>query len=325
MNDSPKKHAVIVGLFVFIGLAFLLSGILIVGNIRNTFNRKMKVVALFDDVSGLTRGNNVWFSGVKIGSVSSLEFFGTSQVEVGMNIETKARKYIRKDAKVKISSDGFIGNKILVIYGGTQQSDEVQEGDTLSVEKSFSSEDMINTFQENNKNLLAITNDFKIISSKLAAGEGTIGKLLNDNAVYENINAATASLQSASAKAQQLVSSLAEFSSGLNKNGTLANELITDTVIYNSVKASVMQLQQIADTATVFINNLKLAGSNPNSPIGVLLLDENAGTRIKETIKNLESSSIKLDEDLEAAQHNFLLRGYFKKKEKEEKKNSQEK
>jgi len=86
-----------------------------------------------------------------------------------------------------------------------------------------------------------------------------------------------------------------------------------------------MQLQQIADTATVFINNLKLAGSNPNSPIGVLLLDENAGTRIKETIKNLESSSIKLDEDLEAAQHNFLLRGYFKKKEKEEKKNSQEK
>ena len=325
MNDSPKKHAVIVGLFVFIGLAFLLSGILIVGNIRNTFNRKMKVVALFDDVSGLTRGNNVWFSGVKIGSVSSLEFFGTSQVEVGMNIETKARKYIRKDAKVKISSDGFIGNKILVIYGGTEQSYAVEEGDTLGVEKSFSSEDMINTFQENNKNLLAITNDFKIISSKLAAGEGTIGKLLNDNAVYENINAATASLQSASAKAQQLVSSLAEFSSGLNKKGTLANELITDTVIYNSVQASVMQLQQIADTATVFINNLKLAGSNPNSPIGVLLLDENAGTRIKETIKNLESSSVKLDEDLEAAQHNFLLRGYFKKKEKEEKKNSQEK
>jgi phospholipid/cholesterol/gamma-HCH transport system substrate-binding protein len=325
MNESPKKHAVIVGLFVFIGLAFLLSGILIVGNIRNTFNRKMKVVALFDDVSGLTRGNNVWFSGVKIGSVSSLEFFGTSQVEVGMNIETKARNYIRKDAKVKISSDGFIGNKILVIYGGTQQSDEVQEGDTLGVEKSFSSEDMINTFQENNKNLLAITNDFKLISRKLVSGEGTIGKLLNDNSVYENINAATASLQGASASAQQLAGSLAKFSSGLNVKGTLANDLITDTMIFSSVKASVFQLQQIVDTAAAFITNLKLAGSNPNSPIGVLLYDDEAGARIKETIKNLESSSVKLDEDLEAAQHNILLRGYFKKKEKEEKKNSLEK
>jgi phospholipid/cholesterol/gamma-HCH transport system substrate-binding protein len=325
MNESPKKHAVIVGVFVFIGLAFLMSGILIVGNLRNTFNRKMKVVALFDDVSGLQRGNNVWFSGVKIGSVSSLEFFGESQVEVGLNIETKARQYIRKDAMVKISSDGFIGNKILVIYGGTQQSDEVQEGDTLAVEKSFSSEDMINTFQDNNKNLLAITNDFKIISRKLASGEGTIGKLLNDSSVYENIDAATASLKDASVSAQQLAGSLAKFSSGLNMKGTLANDLVTDTMIFSSVKASVLQLQQIADTAAVFIANLKLAGSNPNSPVGVLLLDEDAGTRIKETIKNLESSSVKLDEDLEAAQHNILLRGYFKKKAKEEKNEPSEK
>lgn len=316
MNESPNKHAVIVGLFVFIGLAFLLSGILIVGNLRETFSRKMKVVSLFDNVGGLQRGNNVWLSGVKIGTVSNLNFYGKSQVEVSMNIETKAKQYITKDAKVKISSDGLIGNKILVIYGGTEKSPVVEEGDTLAVEKTFTSEDMINTLQENNKNLLAITTDFKAISKKLASGEGTIGKLLNDSSVYKNINAATASLQSASVKAQQLVSSLATFSSGLNKKGTLANELTTDTVVFNSIKTSVLKLQQIADTATVFIANLKQAGSNPRSSIGVLLHDEEAGTHLKETIKNLESSSKKLDEDLEAAQHNFLLRGFFKKKAK---------
>jgi phospholipid/cholesterol/gamma-HCH transport system substrate-binding protein len=316
MNESPNKRAVIVGLFVFTGLIFLLGGILIVGDLRETFKNKMKVISLFDDVGGLKKGNNVWFSGVKIGTVSNLDFFGESQVEVSMKIDIKAKQYIRKNARVKISSDGFIGNKILVIYGGTSEAKEVQEGDTLLVEKTFTADDMINTLQENNKNLLAITNDIKVISEKLASGEGTIGKLLNDTSVYENINAATASLKSASAKAQQLVSSLALFSAGLNKKGTLANELSTDTVVFNSVKASALQLQQMADTASAFLSNLKEAGSNPNTSIGVLLYNEESGTRIKETIKNLESSSEKLNEDLEAVQHNFLLRGFFKKKAK---------
>jgi len=289
-----------------------------VGNLHETFKTKMEIGSLFEDVSGLQKGNNVWFSGVKIGTVSSLNFHGTSQVEVNMKIDVKARKYIRKDAMVKISSDGLIGNKILVIYGGTISSGEVQEGDILHVEKTFTSEDMINTLQDNNKNLLEITKDFKVITKNLATGNGTIGKFLTDDAVYANINAATASLQIASVKAQQLATTLATFSEGLNKKGTLANELTSDTVVFNSVKASVLQLQQMADTASAFIANLKQAGTNPNSTIGVLLRDETSGARLKETIKNLESSSRKLDEDLEAAQHNFLLRGYFKKKAKTE-------
>jgi phospholipid/cholesterol/gamma-HCH transport system substrate-binding protein len=322
MNESPNKHAVIVGLFLFLGIAFLLSAILIVGDLRETFNRKMLVVSLFDDVGGLQKGNNIWLSGVKIGTVSNLNFFGKSQVEVSMNIEKKAQQYIPKDAMVKISNDGLIGNKILVIYGGSEKLSRVKEGDTLAVEKTFTSEDMIKTLQENNANLLSITSDFKTLSHKLVSGEGTIGKLLSDSSIYININSATASLKIASEKAQLLVGSLATFSSGLNKKGTLVNELTTDTVVFKSVKASILQLQQMADTASLFVTNIKNAGSNPRSAIGVLLHDEEAGSRLKETIKNLESSSKKLDEDLEAAQHNILLRGFFKKKAKDAKNNS---
>jgi phospholipid/cholesterol/gamma-HCH transport system substrate-binding protein len=318
MNESPNRRAVIVGVFVLMGILFLIGGVLMVGNLHETFKTKMEIGSLFDDVGGLQKGNNVWFSGVKIGTVSSLNFHGTSQVEVNMKIDVKAQRYIRKDSKVKISSDGLIGNKILVIYGGTMSKGEVQEGDILGVEKTFTSEDMINTLQKNNENLQSITTDFKVISKNLAAGNGTIGKFLTDDAVYANINAATASLQIASVKAQQLATTLATFSEGLNKKGTLANELTTDTVVFKSVKASIFQLQQMADTASAFIANLKQAGTNPNSTIGVLLRDETSGARMKETIKNLESSSKKLDEDLEAAQHNFLLRGYFKKKAKAE-------
>jgi phospholipid/cholesterol/gamma-HCH transport system substrate-binding protein len=316
MNESANRHAVIVGLFVTIGLIFLLGGILMVGNLHNTFKNKIKVVSLFEDIGGLQKGNNIWFSGVKIGTVSNLRFYGKSQVEVSMNIVTKAQQFIHKNARVKTSTDGFLGNKILIIYGGTSVSPEIQDGDTLEVTQIISTDEMMNTLQESNKNLLAITSDLKFISKKLADGEGTIGKLLNDNSVYTNINAATASLQSASVKAQQLISSLSGFSSELNKKGTLVNELTTDTVVFKILKSSVMQLQHIADTASVFIANLKQAGSNPNTSIGIMLHDEESGTRLKETIKNLESSSEKLNEDLKAAQHSFLLRGYFKKNAK---------
>lgn len=316
MKDTPNKRAVVVGIFVFIGMVFLLAGILIIGDLHETFTKKMEVVSLFDDVGGLQKGNNIWYSGVKIGTVSNLDFFGKSQVEVTMMVDKKTQQYIRKDAKVKISSDGFIGNKILVIYGGTEQFAPVNDGDTLDVEKTFTTEDMINTLQENNKNILDITNDFKTLSKKLVEGEGTLGKLLNDNTVYVNINAATLSLQRATEKADQIAGSLAVFSENLNKKGTLANELTTDTVVFNSLKVSVLQLRQIADTASVFITNLKQLGNNPNTSIGVLLHDEETGARLKATIRNLESGSKKLDEDLEAAQHNFLLRGFFKDKAK---------
>ncbi len=319
MNESSNKRVVIVGLFVFLGLIFLLAGILMVGNIHDTFKRKMEVVSLFDDVGGLQTGNNVWFSGVKIGTVSAIRFYGQSQVAVTLKLETKAQQYIRKDAKVKVGAEGLIGNKILVIYGGTGKAPEVQEGDTLKVEKTFTSEEMINTLQANNENILAITKDFKSISHKIANGEGTVGKLLNDPSLYNNMEAASSSLQATSAKANQLITTLNTFSNGLNKKGTLANDLTTDTVVFNSIKASVQQLQKITDTATVFISELKKASTNTNSPIGVLLHDKQAGAQLKQTLQNLEKSSFKLDQDLEAAQHNFLLRGYFKKKAKAEK------
>lgn len=316
MTTSPKKRGIMVGLFIIIGLLFLLAGILTIGNLHETFVRKIKVTVLFDDVSGLQAGNNIWFSGVKIGTVSKLNFIGRSQVRVIMKIDEKAVPYIRKDAKVKLSTDGLIGNKILVIYGGTEMAHPVEEGDTLGIEKTFSTEDMMNTFQENNKNFLVISNNLKNMSIKLANGEGTVGKLLKDESLYNSISAATESLKAASLNAQQMVVKLSDFSSKLDDKGTLANQLVTDTVVFNSFKKSVLQIQNISDTAKQLVSNLKNASTNPKSPLGVMLHDEKTGTELKSAITNLETSSKKLDEDLEALQHNILLRRYFKKKRK---------
>jgi phospholipid/cholesterol/gamma-HCH transport system substrate-binding protein len=58
---------------------------------------------------------------------------------------------------------------------------------------------------------------------------------------------------------------------------------------------------------------LARGAENPNTPMGTLTRDEEAGTDLKGTLDNLHLGSRLLVEDLQAAQHNFLLRGYFKK------------
>lgn len=311
-----------VGVFVLAGLLLLVGAIFMVGDIHDTFKRKLELVSLFDDVNGLEEGNNIWFSGVKIGTVSSLAFYGKAQVAVGIKIDTKHRRYIYKDSKIRISADGLIGNKILVIFGGSTRAGTVEAGDTLLVEKTFSSEEILNMFQENNKNVLAITTDFKAISQKLLAGEGTIGKLLNENTLYDQLNGTTASLQNTSMRAEVLVNSLIHFSAGLNKKGTLTNELTSDTIVFQSIKASVFQLKQVTENAEAMMANLKTVSSNPNTPLGVLTQDQVAGTQMKGIIASLEGSSQKLEQSMEALQHNFLLRGFFKKKAKKAKQDS---
>lgn len=320
MNESPNKRAIIIGVFILIGLVFFAAAILMIGNIHQTFSKKVQVTTFFHDVNGLQKGNNIWFSGVKIGTVKRVEFYGASQVKVLLNIDEKSQMYIRRDAKVKISTDGLIGNKILVIYGGTASSGPITSDDTLSVETTVSSEDMMNTLQANNKNVLDITNDFKIISKQLASGKGTIGRLINDETIYTNINNMTASLKNASTRAEALMSSLSSFSAKLNAKGTLANSLVTDTLLFKSLKETVAELNTISDTAAVFISGLKQSANNPKSVVGVLLKDEEAGASLKTSLKNLENSSKKLDEDLEGLQHSFPLKRYFKKQARAAKK-----
>jgi phospholipid/cholesterol/gamma-HCH transport system substrate-binding protein len=323
MKQSNNKRAVIVGIFIFLGLAILVAGVLTLGGQQNTFQKKITVKAIFDDVGGLQTGNNVWFSGVKIGTVKKMTFRGTSQVEVIMNIDRKDQQYIRKDAKARISSEGFIGNKLVVIYGGSIGAQQVEDGDLLGVEKALSTDEMLTTLQENNKNLLAITTDFKTISQRLIKGEGSVGKLLTDETLANNLETTVAGLKQASANAQRLTASISDYASKLQSEGSLTNDLVTDTVIFSRLKTAVAQLQQTTKTATEVANNFKEVSTkvnSSNSPVGVLLNDPQAAADLKATLANLNAGTEKLDENMEALQHNFLLRGFFKKKAKAEEK-----
>ncbi|MBC7720409.1 MAG: MCE family protein, partial [Pedobacter sp.] len=122
-NNRP----VIVGIFVLLGLAILVITIFTLGGQKKTFVKSFTINAVFNDVAGLLKGSNIWFSGVKIGTVKKISFYGSSQVLVSMSIEQEAESHIHKDAMAKIGSDGLIGNKIVVIYGGDSTKPQVEK------------------------------------------------------------------------------------------------------------------------------------------------------------------------------------------------------
>lgn len=336
MKSENTKRAVIVGIFIFLGIAIFIAAVLTLGSQHKTFEKSVTVKVFISDVNGLQKGNNVWFSGVKIGTVSNVALTANKMVEVDLSIEEKSKKFIRQDAKAKIGSDGLIGNKIIVIYGGTMQSPEIEKNNILATEKLRSTDDMINTLAKNNDNLLEITNGFKLITNRITDGQGTIGKLLTDESLINQLSATAKTLSKASENVQQLSLNLSGYTAKLTTKGSLANELVSDTILFNHLRSTVTNFQTVSQTSQTTIDNLKLASSrlndeiknlsdglnDRNAPVGMLLHDEQAAANLKTILINLQGGTKKLDDDLEAVQHNFLLKGFFKKKAKSEKADS---
>jgi len=299
-----------------------MAGVFIIGGKDKTFKKSITANAVFADVNGLAKGSNVWYEGVKIGTVKKVSFVQNG-VEVSFGIEEDVQNKIRKDTRVKLSSDGLIGNKIIVLYGGTAASPEIAQGNTLTVENVSGTEEMMATLQSNNKNILDITNDLKVVSKALAEGKGTIGKLLNDPSINNSLQAAMVSLNKAGSNAQVLTSNLSDFSKKLNNKGYFLNDIATDTTIVASLKSTAAQLSQMSQSANVVVENLNATTARLNSSksaVGVLLNNDAAGANVQNTLINLEAGTKKLDENMEALQHNFLLRGFFKKRAKAEEK-----
>lgn len=326
MQSNGNKRAVIVGIFIFLGLAIFIWTVLTLGSQKKTFAKSITVTSFFEDVNGLQKGNNVWFSGVKVGTIKKISLIGNGRVEVDMSIQDQSLPFIHKNAEAKITTDGLIGNKIIEIYGGTSKAPQIENGDLLNNEKLLSTDEMMATLAQNNNNLLAITDNFKVITGRMVDGKGSIGKLLTDETFANELNKTVLTLKKASMNLERLSSNVTAYTSKLSDTGTLANDLVTDTLIFSKLRSTVTKFQEVADKSKDVMNNLQGATNtlnnglnNKNAPAGMLLSDEKTAAGLKITLQNLQSASKKLDEDLEAAQHNFLLRGFFRKKAKNEK------
>src|SRR5690606_3409019 len=321
MNNKENKRSIIVGLFVLIGLVILVAGILVLGSQQNKFSKNLEVTTYFKDVKGLKVGNNVWFSGVKVGIIKDISFESVENVRVVMNIEEKSKDFIRKDVKATLSSDGLIGNAIISLVGGTASVPAIDAGDIIESGPSGGMDQMMDLVKDNGQNLSVITQNFAALSQSLVDGKGTVGAMFTDEQLANNLRQSSVALNAMLQNTNKAVNNLVALSAKLNSDQGLIHDLTTDTAIFASLQQTTAQLEQITQTANALMDNLNETTArlnDKNNAVGVLTNDPEAAADIKAILDNLNQGSKKLDENMEALQSNFLFRGFFRKRAKEE-------
>jgi phospholipid/cholesterol/gamma-HCH transport system substrate-binding protein len=147
----------------------------------------------------------------------------------------------------------------------------------------------------------------KVLTITPGTSTGTItGSQVKDNDVIASKNAiemedVMTSVKTSVDNAGIITAQLAEFTYKMNNGNGALSKLISDQDLANSLKSTLTNLQTSSNEFAQFttkINNGKLSES------------------LDSTMTNIQGATKGLNENMEAAQHSFLLKGFFKKKKK---------
>ncbi len=183
------------GIFVTISIALFIIGVYFIGQKQQMFSRTFHVSGVFKDISGLQIGNNVRYSGINVGIVEDIQQVTDSTVKVDMQIEEKTRKFMKKNAKAIIGSDGLMGNKIMVIFPGTPGKEELSDNDIIETTRPVSIDDILVKVKVTSDNMADITCNLSTITASVSQGKGTIGKLLMDSTMAKNVGQAMVNIK----------------------------------------------------------------------------------------------------------------------------------
>jgi len=198
MDTHTQKFKIRLGLFVAGGLALFVIAVFIIGKQKNLFNPVFKITSTFHNVGGLQIGNNVRFSGINVGTVDNIVIINDSTVRTDLIIKEEVRQFIKSDCKVAIGSEGIIGDKLVTISQGSDEAPLVKEGQQLRSSEPVETDAIMAGLRVTVGNAEVITQQLAEIMTKINTGKGTLGRLIQDKTLAENLNKTVLNLKKSS-------------------------------------------------------------------------------------------------------------------------------
>ena len=241
-----------------IGLAVLVLGVAIykLGQSANLFHKRYELIAYVPDANGLREGGSVMVAGQLAGSVKKIEFLPvdadtTRNLRLILAVDDGVREQIRRDSRGKLRTLGLLGDKVFDITPGTPRARPLADGDTVSVVQALDYEAVIAQASGAVNDMVELTRDLRVITGGLAKGEGTVGQLLTNRALYDQLNGTLGRANAMLARFQ-------------NPNGSVGR-MLDDPTLYNrlvgvigSTDSLVVSLKDSKGTAGLLLRDTTL-------------------------------------------------------------------
>jgi len=292
------------GLFVTLAIIAAVVVIETLGGVE-WFHPGYRVSALFETAQDLKVGDSVKMAGVEIGRVENI-VLDEQKVKVVMKLHKNA--VVKTDSKAIIKFTGLMGQNFILISFGTPDAPPANDGAIIATEeqpdlsaimakldkaasgienlgKSFTGDKIDNLLgpltdfvKQNSEPITATIANVKNISSQIAAGQGTIGRLVYDNALYTSALATVTNLQDTVTDVRQIVTNI---NSG---QGTIG-KLLTDDTLYTATTASMTNLNQVL-----------LKVNQGQGTIGKLVNDQEFYKNAKLSLQKLDKAADSLED-----------------------------
>ena len=340
-----------VGLFVAGGLLLFGAGMFLIGDRRQAFGRHMEYYSEFVNLAGLSNGAGVRVGGMDAGEVLSIDVPGSpsSRFRVRWRIGEKLRGLVRTDSMVTIETEGVVGGTYLAVRPGSSRGVSVPALATIPstepVELSqlltrgtgllSDAQSMLNTVGGKLGGTLDTVNTtvshVNEIAVGLKQGRGPAGMLLTDDALAKQIRQTVATSSS----------SIDEILAGVKAGRGPAGMLLRDQAAEGQIRAALTNVQQatadlarashqadalIADLNSqqmpqkigAAVDSLSDTAKQAHQMVSEIVQPDpqgvTAGENIRESLMNANAASLNLSDDTEALKHNFLLRGFFRRR-----------
>jgi phospholipid/cholesterol/gamma-HCH transport system substrate-binding protein len=295
-----------VGLTVLIASVTLAVLIFLMSGTGGWFTRKITLYSYFDNAGGLREGAPVRLAGVDIGNVTAVRIVGgkpMTPVEVTMKVNTKYSFSLHKDSVTLLTTAGILGETFVDVDSATAKGPPASNGDTLSARDQPQIEDVVRASQSTLQNMDSLLKRVDRIVAFIESGQGSIGKVIYDPALYNQLNATVAEFKGlvddiqsgkgslgplltsdeAYKKVMAAIDKINVMVDDLQQGKGTAGKLLKDPELFDNANKAIANVRQLTDD----INAGKGA-------LGTMTHDQEFAARLKTLMSNLSELSERL-------------------------------